>query len=239
MRVLSGLIAPLLCLTFASANTRAADVDKDKLIGAWEMILPEEVKKLDLKIVLEFAKDGKATMSMDGFGKKETKGGTWKLDGDKLTITPTDEKDKTETITIKSLTADKLTVADKSGKDMSFKKKAPPAKPLAFGPETLAFAREVADEPKSTEVDSKKLIGKWSVPGQKAEVEFAREGKLILTAEGIKIEGKYKLEKDKLTIVMDFGGKEMSETMTVKSLSDTKLVTIDSKGKVEELTKSK
>jgi uncharacterized protein (TIGR03066 family) len=238
MRLFRSAFAPVLCLMLvAGAATRAADVDKAKLIGSWQMVLPEDAK-IDLKVIITFANDGKAIMSFEGFGKKENKEGTWKLEGDKITVTPKDEKDKTETITVKSVSADKLILSDKSGKDMDFKKTTAP-KPPAFEPETLAFARQAKEEPKSAEIDAKKLIGKWTVIGQKADVEFAKDGKLILMAEGIKIDGKYKLDKDKLTIVMDFGGKEQSEVMTIKSLSDTKMVTVDSKGKEEELTKAK
>jgi uncharacterized protein (TIGR03066 family) len=238
MRLFRSAFAPVLCLMLvAGATTRAADIEKAKLIGSWQMVLPEDAK-LDFKVIITFGNDGKAIMNFEGFGKKENKEGSWKLDGDKITLTPKDEKDKTETITVKSVSADKLTLADKSGKDMEFKKTTAP-KPPAFGPETLAFARQVKDESISAEIDAKKLLGKWTVPGQKAEVEFAKEGKFVLSAEGIKIDGKYKLEKNKLTIVMDFGGKEQSETMTIKSLSDARMVTVDAKGKEEELTKGK
>lgn len=127
MRSFCGMFAPLLgLLILGSAGNRAvaADVDKAKLIGAWELILPEEAKGLDIKVVIEFTNDGKAKMSFEGGGKKDAKDGTWKLDGDKLTITPNDDKEKAEAITVKSLTADKMTVSDKGGKDMSFKKRA-------------------------------------------------------------------------------------------------------------------
>jgi uncharacterized protein (TIGR03066 family) len=237
MRFFRGVFAPVLCLmVLVGGKTQAADVDKAKIVGSWQMILPEDAK-IDLKVIITFANDGKAIMSFEGFGKKENKEGTWKLDGDKITITPKDEKEKTETITVKSVTADKLTLSDKSGKDMEFKKTVAP-KPVAFEPETLTLARAVADEPKGA-IEAAKLLGKWKAPDGKSEIEFAKEGKLILTAEGIKIEGKYKLEKDKLTVIISFGGKEDSETMTVKSITDTKLVTVDSKGKQEELTRTK
>lgn len=237
MRLIRGAFAPVLCtLVLMTASSRAADVDKAKLIGSWQMILPEEAK-IDLKIIITFGNDGKASMAVDGFGKKDSKEGTWKLDGDKITITPKDEKEKAETITVKSVSADKLILADKSGKDMSFKK-VPSPKPVAFLPETLAFAR-VADTTDGAEIDATKVQGKWKGPDGKSEIEFTKDGKLIVMVEGIKLEGKYKLEKDKLTIMISFGGKDDSETMTVKSVSDTKLVTVDSKGKQEELTRAK
>ncbi len=238
MRFFRLALVALLCLTiFAKVGARAADIDKAKLIGSWEMILPADAPKIDFKLVITFANDGKATVTVEGLGKKETKEAAWKLDGDKLIITPKDEKEKADTITIKSVTAEKLTLSDKSGKDVDFKKTTPP-KRLAFAQETLAAAREVKDEPVA-EIDLKKLIGKWTVPGEKAQIEFAKDGKLTVTAEGIKVEGKYKLEKNKLTVVMDFGGKDQTEVMTVTSLSDDKLVTVDSKGKKEELTRAK
>ena len=238
MRFLRGGSASILCLMLlASVNARAADIDKAKLIGSWQMVLPEDAK-IDLKIIITFANEGKATMAFEGFGKKENKEGTWKLDGDKITITPKDEKDKTETITVKAVTADKLTLSDKSGKDMEFKKTTAPKSP-SFGLDTQARAFQAKDATKGADVDVKMLLGKWKIPGEKGEVEFVKDGKLVLKAEGITINGKYKVEKDKLTLVMDFGGKEQTETMTVKSLSDAKMVTVDSRGKQEELTKVK
>jgi uncharacterized protein (TIGR03066 family) len=230
------LVALLCPMILATVGARAADIDKARLIGSWEMILPADAK-IDLKLVITFANDGKATVTVDGMSKKETKEATWKLDGDKLTFTPKDGKEKPEAITVKSITAEKLTLSDKSGKDVEFKKTTPP-KPLAFAPETPVAAREVKDE-SVAEIDARKIIGKWAVPGEKAQIEFARDGKLTMTAEGVKVEGKYKLEKNKLTVMMDFGGKEQTEVMTVTSLSDDKLVTVDSKGKKEELTRTK
>lgn len=238
MRFFRGASASVLCLMLlASVNTRAADIDEAKLIGSWQMVLSDDAK-IDLKVIITFANDGKATMAIEGFGKKENKEGTWKLDGDKITLTPRDEKDKTKTITVKAVTADKLTLSDKGGKDTDFKKTTAP-KPPTFGLETQTRAFQAKDAPKGADIDVKMLLGKWKVPGEKGEVEFAKDGKLLLKAEGIMINGKYKVEKDRLTLIMDFGGKEQTETMTVKSLSDAKMVTVDSRGREEELTKVK
>ena len=106
----------------------------------------------------------------------------------------------------------------------------------------LAGASAAADE----KVDAKKLIGKWE-PVEKKDaglvVEFADKGKLTVSFDLMgkteKIEGTYKLDKDKLEIAMTFMGEEKKETLTVTKLTDDELVTKDSKGKEEKLKRMK
>lgn len=104
-----------------------------------------------------------------------------------------------------------------------------------------------------------KILGVWELtkasgdnpPGTTAE--FTKDGKLKLTA---KVQGKemtmnaeYSLDGDKLTQTMlgpdgkpmkgGREGKEMKETMTIVKLTDTELVTKDSKDKIDEFKKKK
>ena len=107
-----------------------------------------------------------------------------------------------------------------------------------------AAAPEKKDEKK---FDSGKLLGKWEpkdLPaGIKVTVEFAKDGKLLLIyderGKAQKSEGTYKLDGDKLSVVLKKGDKDEKETMTVKKLTDTELVTTDEKGKEETLMKLK
>ena len=94
-------------------------------------------------------------------------------------------------------------------------------------------------------IDAKKLVGKWAPADDKAQVtiEFTDKGKLILSIalgdKTEKVEGTYKLDGDKLEMIMTFVGKEMKETVTISKLTDDEMVGKDSKGKEEKFKKIK
>ena len=90
-----------------------------------------------------------------------------------------------------------------------------------------------------------KIVGTWEVTkGAEmpagATVEFTKEGKLKATVKAgeksITSEGTYKVEGDSLMTVMKTP-EEKKETLKIKSLTDTKLVTEDEKGKTDEFKK--
>ncbi|MCE9530391.1 MAG: lipocalin family protein, partial [Planctomycetes bacterium] len=103
-------------------------------------------------------------------------------------------------------------------------------------------ASSAADENKD------KIVGTWSVtkgeevpPG--TTIEFTKEGKLVfkLTLNGkeVKLEGTYKIEKDKLTVSMKTpDGKDDTETDTIKTLTADAMVLVDPKGKEVEFKKA-
>jgi uncharacterized protein (TIGR03066 family) len=99
---------------------------------------------------------------------------------------------------------------------------------------------------------SDKLVGKWDLvkgsddlpPG--TVVEFAGDGKLTFTfginnnAGTVTMPGSYKHEGDKLTItVKSPEGKDDTQTETIKTLTDTQLVTIDKKNRESEFKRHK
>jgi uncharacterized protein (TIGR03066 family) len=97
-------------------------------------------------------------------------------------------------------------------------------------------------------IDAKKLIGKWEAAKPKADapkmvVEFAEGGKVTLTVtvgdKSEKIDGTYKVDGNKVSVAMAFGGKEEKETFTVSKLTDDEMVSTDSKGKEDTLKKVK
>ncbi|MBA4187840.1 MAG: hypothetical protein C0467_07465 [Planctomycetaceae bacterium] len=113
-------------------------------------------------------------------------------------------------------------------------------------------------------LDGKLLGGKWEPVPEKATdkdkkdkpaagpaivVEFtpdakvASEGKMTLTVtdagKDLRVEGKYKLEANKLLVEMKMGDKDVKETLTIKKLNETELVTEDSKQKTETLRRKK
>jgi len=103
---------------------RADEKDYAKLIvGTWEVTKADE-NTVPKGAVIEFSKDGKVKYT----GKKgdtiETREGTYKLAGSKLTVTvKEEEKDKSQTVTISKLTETELAVDDDGKKAELTKKK--------------------------------------------------------------------------------------------------------------------
>jgi uncharacterized protein (TIGR03066 family) len=97
-----------------------------------------------------------------------------------------------------------------------------------------------AQDKKEGAIDAKKLVGKWQPAEEKVPIviEFTDKGKLTLTIDlagkSEKIEGTYKLDGDKLEMVMSFGGKEQKESVTITKLTDEEMVGKNSQGKEEK-----
>ncbi len=110
-----------LVLGLACGVAAAADVDAKKLVGKWELVS----KKADVQV--EYTGDGKVRGSFSfgtGDDKKEFKfEGTYKVEGDKLSVTvkggKDGDKERTQTSTITKLTDTDLEVVGegKDGKD--------------------------------------------------------------------------------------------------------------------------
>src|SRR5262245_43537384 len=95
-------------------------------------------------------------------------------------------------------------------------------------------------------INPDKLVGTWEItksavlpPGTKATVEFTKDGKMTMTAtvqgKTFTQSGTYKVNGDKITATQKGpGGQEKTETDTIRTLDDTKLVIVDPMGKVEE-----
>ena len=115
--------------------------------------------------------------------------------------------------------------------------------PRVFSFATIVSAAGQGKEKDKDKVDLKKLMGKWEPKDGKIVIEFADKGKLVMTVDfggkSEKIDGSYKLDGNKLDVIINFMGKEQKETLTVKSLTDAELVTTDSKGKDETLKRKK
>lgn len=94
-------------------DAKDAKVDGKLLVGKWTS---DEEKKKD-KMFIEFTKDGKLAVSVD-FGGKELKiDGTYKLDGNKLSVKMSFMgEEKSEVMTVNSLTKNKLVTTDEKGK---------------------------------------------------------------------------------------------------------------------------
>ncbi len=110
----------------------------------------------------------------------------------------------------------------------------------------LALARP-ADAGKK-DIDKTKLVGVWEPTKPNAltagsTLEFTADGKLhVVTKQGDKTakgEGTCKVKGDKVHMVLNFFGKDAPQTLTVKTLTDTTLVTVDEKGGQDEFRRKK
>src|SRR5271169_2281497 len=115
MHQLRGLFATVICLAITGTaaaqvtkDTKAAN-NKDKIVGVWIVVKGEGVPA---GTPMEFTKDGKLILKFDVNGKEFKMEGSYKIDGDKVTVsmkTP-DGKEDSETDTIKTLTDSMLVV---------------------------------------------------------------------------------------------------------------------------------
>jgi len=122
MRVL-GLVCTacvILCQAGCSGKSNA-----DKIVGKWEVSKTGDAQGAPVGAVVDFQKDGKLGMTMKILDKEMTMNGTYKVDGDKLTITMKglDGKEQSETNTIKSLDDTTMVLIEKDKKETEFKKK--------------------------------------------------------------------------------------------------------------------
>ncbi|MCS7021907.1 MAG: hypothetical protein NZ703_01610 [Gemmataceae bacterium] len=110
----------------------------------------------------------------------------------------------------------------------------------ARSPQVLAQGK---DEP------AQKLVGVWEVTKSAgdlpvgATLEFTKDGKLkaVLKVDDqeIKIEGTYKVEKDKIAVKVKIGEETVEETVTIKKLTNTELEVEDKEAKVTSFVKKK
>jgi uncharacterized protein (TIGR03066 family) len=117
---------------------------------------------------------------------------------------------------------------------------------LAVGAVAIVFAVGARAEEKADL--AKMLIGKWEIT--KADegtipvgtiVEFTKDGKCSVTMKvgdkEEKMDGKYKVEAHKFTVMFKQGDTEMSHTITVTKITDKEMTTKDDDGKVVESKK--
>jgi uncharacterized protein (TIGR03066 family) len=97
--------------------------------------------------------------------------------------------------------------------------------------------------------NAEKLLGTWVVSKSKevppgTTLEFTKDGKLkVVVPVGemkITVEGTYKVEGKGFKATMKGpDGKEKTDTVKIKELTDKKLVTENDKGEIDEFTKKK
>ena len=96
--------------------------------------------------------------------------------------------------------------------------------------------------------NAKKIIGKWEITKSDdvpagTTVEFTKDGKVIAIAKAegkeVKVEGTYKVEKDKLISKLTVNGKTIEDTDEIVKLTDDALELRDKDKKVTTLKKKK
>jgi len=105
----------VLAATAGAEDKKGEKIDGKKLVGKWAPKgLPEGVK-----VLVEFTADGKASMSSEFGDKKDKTEGTYKLDGNKLTLTKkVGDKDEAKMMTVTKLTDEEMVMKnDKEAKE--------------------------------------------------------------------------------------------------------------------------
>ena len=98
--------------------------------------------------------------------------------------------------------------------------------------------------------NAKKIVGKWEVTKAGSDlpegstVEFAKDGKLTAVIKGdkdnaMKLEGTYKVEKDKMVVKLKLGDQSIEETVTILKLTDDALEIKDKDSKTDVFKKVK
>ena len=92
-----------------------------------------------------------------------------------------------------------------------------------------------------------KIVGKWEITKAGGDVpagstiEFTKDGKLAAVIKGdgkdLKLDGTYKIDKDKLTVKITVENQTVEETVTIKKLTDADLELEDKDKKVDVLKK--
>jgi uncharacterized protein (TIGR03066 family) len=106
---------------------------------------------------------------------------------------------------------------------------------------TASFATAADDD------NAKKIVGKWEVTKSGTDlptgstVEFTKDGKLtaIVKGDDTKLEGTYKVEKEKLTVKLSVNGQSIEEIVTITKLTDDALETKDKDAKTDVFKKVK
>ena len=111
-----------------TAGVRAEKKEEKKdnaklLLGSWEATKAAE-GTLPVGAVVTFEKDGKFKTVVKEDGKEMAHGGTYKVDGDKFTLTMKfGEEENKLTITIKKISDTELITSSQDGKVVEFKRK--------------------------------------------------------------------------------------------------------------------
>jgi uncharacterized protein (TIGR03066 family) len=116
-------VGAIVCLLSAGARAEEKTDLAKMLVGKWEVTKADEGTVAPGTIV-EFAKDGKFIVSGKKDGVDAKFEGTYKVEGDTFTFTlKTDDKEHSDTITVKKISEKEMATENKQGKSVELKKK--------------------------------------------------------------------------------------------------------------------
>jgi uncharacterized protein (TIGR03066 family) len=116
-------VGAIACLLVPGARAEDKPDYAKLLVGKWEVSKADE-GTVSTGTVIEFTKDGKIMLTGKKDGADVTMEGTYKVDGDKFTVTmKRDDKEQTHTITIKKISEKEMTTENTEGKVVELKKK--------------------------------------------------------------------------------------------------------------------
>ena len=109
------------------------------------------------------------------------------------------------------------------------------------------FAGAADDKDKDKDDNGKKIVGKWEVTKSGSDLpvgstlDFTKDLKLtaVIKGDDTKLEGSYKIDKDKLTVKLKAGDQTIEEVVTITKLTDDALELKDKDAKVDVLKKAK
>jgi uncharacterized protein (TIGR03066 family) len=117
----------------------------------------------------------------------------------------------------------------------------------AFSIAAVGFALVLFGSSHAGEKIDTMIIGSWQVVKSEdapagSFVEFTKDGRLILIPKGKedkRVEATYKVDGKKLTTMRNEKGKVEVNILTIQTLSETTLITLNDKGKTDELKRVK
>ena len=124
MNTLRLLVAGVMVVALTAGARAEKKPDNAKLlVGSWEAVKADK-GTLPVGSVVTFGKDGKMKVAMKVEDKEMSHEGTYKVDGDKFTITMKhDDKEEKMTITIKKISETELVSTNDKGGVVEFKRK--------------------------------------------------------------------------------------------------------------------
>jgi uncharacterized protein (TIGR03066 family) len=114
---------------------------------------------------------------------------------------------------------------------------------VALGVLAIVFG---GSAPTRAQEEATKIVGSWEVTKSEelptgSTLEFTKDGKLHVLVKDkggdLKLEGNYKVEKQKLSVKLKFGDQTIEEVVTIKKLTTTELQLEDKDKKVDEFKK--
>jgi uncharacterized protein (TIGR03066 family) len=121
----AGLLAASAPAALGDDKDKDKAINKDKLVGTWEIVKSTAADSVPPGTLVEFTKDGKLNITVEADGKKITLKGSYSLEGNtlKTKITGPDGQEQSDSDTITKLTDKEMSLKDKKDQRTELKKK--------------------------------------------------------------------------------------------------------------------